>query len=113
MATEIMKQKGPSALSQSFTLYQLVWLDGSNVKTTHLKAKLNPRRHSPFKILSTTLTNSRLQLPPNWCIYPVFHNPLLTPYKETLEHGPNYTRPPPKIVKGKTDHYEVEAVVNS
>jgi hypothetical protein len=113
MATEIMKRKGPSSPSQSFILNQLVWLDGSNIKTTHPKAKLAPRRHGPFKILSTTPTNSRLQLPPTWCIHPVFHNSLLTPYKETPKHGPNYTRPPPEIVEGENDHYEVEAVVDS
>jgi Chromo (CHRromatin Organisation MOdifier) domain len=43
----------------------------------------------------------------------VFHNSLLTPYKETQEHGPNYTRPPPDIVEGETDHYEVKKVVDS
>jgi hypothetical protein len=113
MATEIMKRKGPSTPSQSFTNNQLVWLDRTNVHTTHPKAKLAPKRHGPFKILSTTPTNSRLQLPPTWRIHPVFHNSLLTPYKETPEHGPNYTQPPLKIVEGETDHYEVEAVVDS
>jgi hypothetical protein len=113
LKSEIMKRKGPLSPSQSFTLNQLVWLNGTNVKTTHPKAKLAPKRHGPFKILSTTPTNSRLQLPPTWCIHLVFHNSLLTPYKETPEHGPNYTRPPPEIVEGGTDHYEVEAVVNS
>jgi hypothetical protein len=108
-----MKRKGPLSPSQSFTLNQLVWLNGTNVKTTHPKAKLAPKRHGPFKILSTTPTNSRLQLPPTWRIHPVFHNSLLTPYKETPEHGPNYTRPPLDIVEGETDHYEVEAVVDS
>jgi hypothetical protein len=113
MATKIMKRKGPSTPSQSFTNNQLVWLDGTNVHTTHPKDKLAPKRHGPFKILSTTPTNSRLQLPPAWHIHPVFHNSLLTPYKETPEHGPNYMRPPPEIVEGETNHYEVEAVVDS
>jgi transposase InsO family protein len=113
VASEIMKRKGPSTPSQTFAPNQLVWLEGTNVKTTHPKAKLAPKRHGPFKILSTTPTNSRLQLPPTWRIHPVFHNSLLTPYKETQEHGPNYTRPPPDIVEGETDHYEVEKVVDS
>jgi hypothetical protein len=43
----------------------------------------------------------------------MFHNSLLTPYKETREHGPNFTRPPPDIVDGEQDHYEVEKIVNS
>src|ERR1700679_3293662 len=58
VASEVMKRKGPSAASQKFTIDQQVWLEGTNVKTTHPKAKLAPRRHGPFKILSTTPTNS-------------------------------------------------------
>jgi transposase InsO family protein len=113
LASEVMKRKGPSTPSQQFTTDQLVWLEGTNIKTTHPKAKLAPKRHGPFKILHTSPTNSRLQLPPSWRIHPVFHNSLLTPYKETNEHGPNFTRPPPDIADGETDHYEVETVLHS
>jgi hypothetical protein len=113
VASEVMKRKGPSAASQKFVVDQQVWLEGTNVKTTHPKAKLAPRRHGPFKILSTMPTNSRLKLPPSWRIHPVFHNSLLTPYKETPEHGPNYTQPPPEIVEGEDEHYEVEIILNA
>jgi hypothetical protein len=113
VASEVMKRKGPSAPSQKFVVDQQVWLEGTNVKTTHPKAKLAPRRHGPFKILSTTPTNSRLKLPPSWRIHPVFHNSLLTPYKETPEHGPNYTQPPPEIVEGEDEHYEIEIILNA
>ena len=113
VASEIMKQKEPSAPSQTFAPNQLVWLEGTNVKTTHPKAKLAPKQHGPFKIISTTPTISQLQLPPTWRIHSVFHNSLLTPYKETQEHGPNYTHPPPNIVEGETNHYKVEKVIDS
>jgi hypothetical protein len=113
VATEVMKQKGPMTLSQKFTANQQVWLEGTNIKTTHPKAKLAPKRHGPFKILNTTPTNFQLQLPRHWHIHPVFHNSLLTPYTITLEHGPNYTQPPPTIVEGKDEHYEVETVLNA
>jgi hypothetical protein len=43
VASEIMKLKGPPNPSQSFTLGQLVWLEGTNIKTTHPKAKLAPK----------------------------------------------------------------------
>jgi hypothetical protein len=66
VASEVMKRKGPSAASQKFVVDQQVWLEGTNVKTTHPKAKLAPRCHGPFKILSTTPTNSRLKLPLSW-----------------------------------------------
>jgi hypothetical protein len=43
----------------------------------------------------------------------MFHNSLLTPYTETTEHGPNYPRPPPELVEGEDDHYEVETILDS
>jgi len=113
VATEVMKCKGPVSTSQKFTVGQQVWLKGTNVRTTHPKAKLSPRYHGPFKVLTTTPTNSQLQLPKSWCLNPVFHNYLLTPYHETTEHGPNYTRPPPDIVEGEDKHYEVETILNA
>jgi len=81
--------------------------------TTHPKAKLAPRRHGPFKILSTWGVNCKLQLPKNWRIHPVFHNSLISPYHEMSAHGPNFTRPPPEIVEGEEDHYEVETILQS
>ena len=113
IAAEVMTRKGPSTPSVTFKEGQLVWLEGTNVKTTHPKAKLADKRLGPFKVLSTTPTNSRLLLPKTWRIHPVFHNSLLSPYKETKEHGPNFPRPPPDIVEGEYDHYEVEKVVDS
>jgi len=34
------------------------------------------------------------------------------PYKETEAHGPNFTHPPPDLVKG-SEEYEVESIENS
>ena len=36
---------------------------------------------------------------------------LLTPYRETIEHGTNYTRPPPDLIED-AEEYEVETIVN-
>ena len=47
-----------------------------------------------------------------WSIHPVFHIDLLTPYRETPMHGPNYQRPPPELVEG-TEEYEVKKILDS
>jgi hypothetical protein len=40
----------------------------------------------------------------------VFHACLLSPHKETEEHGPNYTNPPPDLINGEQE-YEIEAII--
>jgi hypothetical protein len=42
----------------------------------------------------------------------VFHIDLLTPYKETITHGPNYQRPLPDLVDGE-EEYSVEKILDS
>jgi hypothetical protein len=70
----------------------LVWLEGKNLRINQPTAKLAPRRHGPFKITQVmSNVNYRLELPTQWSIHPVFHIDLLTPYKETIMHGPNFT----------------------
>ena len=98
---------------QEFKIGDLVWLEGTNIHTTHPKAKLALRQHGPFQILSTWGVNCKLQLPKSWHIHPVFHNSLISPYHENTTHGPNFTWPPPKIVLGEDEHYEVEKVLHS
>ena len=68
-----------------------VWLDGRNIKTYHPTAKLAPKRHGPFPIERALSTITyQLTLPEQWKIHDVFHVDLLTPYRETEFHGPNY-----------------------
>jgi hypothetical protein len=42
----------------------------------------------------------------------VFHIDLLTPYKETIMHGPNFTRPTPELIDGE-EEYSVEKILDS
>ena len=56
--------------------------------------------------------NYKLRLPKTWKIHPVFHASLITPYKETVEHGPNFTRPAPDIIQGE-EEWEVEDIIDS
>ena len=39
----------------------------------------------------------------------MFHTSLLSPYKQTEVHGPNYTSPPPDLIN--EEEYEVEAII--
>ena len=68
-----------------------VWLDGRNIKTYQPTAKLAAKRHGPFPIWRVLLPiDYQLTLPEQWKIHNVFHVDLLTPYRETEFHSPNY-----------------------
>ena len=90
-----------------------VWLEGTNLKTLYPSAKLGPKQYGPFKIMKQ-LSNAvyRLEIPRHWKIHNVFHANLLTPYKETELHGPNFTRPPPDLVDGE-EEFEVEKILDT
>jgi hypothetical protein len=91
----------------------LVWLEGKNLRINQPTAKLAPRRHGPFKIIQVMSTvNYRLELPTQWSIHPVFHINLLTPYRETTMHGPNFTRPAPELIDGE-EEYSIEKILDS
>ena len=51
-----------------------------------------------------------LHIPSQWKIHPVFHASLLSTYKETLEHGPNFLRLPLDLIDGE-EEYKVEVVL--
>jgi hypothetical protein len=90
-----------------------VWLEGKNLHLNQPTAKLAPRRHGPFKVIKVLSPVSyQLALPTQWSIHPVFHIDLLTPYRETIMHGPNYQRPPPDLVDG-AEEYSVEKILDS
>jgi hypothetical protein len=91
----------------------MVWLEGTNLKLTHPKAKLDAKRYRPFPITKEiSPVVFQLTLPPQWRIHNVFHASLLTPYKETEEHGDNFVQPPLELIEGQ-EEYEVEQIMNS
>jgi Chromo (CHRromatin Organisation MOdifier) domain len=91
----------------------LVWLEGVNLKLMCLKAKLDTKRYGPFPITrEISPVVFQLALPPQWCIHNVFYVSLLTPYKETEEHGDNFAQPPLELIEGQ-EKYEVEQIINS
>ena len=106
-----IKRKG----SKRFKPYQegdQVWIEGTNLKTLYPTAKLGPKRYGPFKILKQmSPAVYQVEIPKHWKIHNVFHVNLITPYKETELHRPNFTRPPPDLVDGE-EEYEVEKIID-
>src|SRR6267142_2030122 len=97
---------------QPYTLGQKVWLEATNLKTSHPMAKLRAKRYGPFLITNVISHIAyQLDLPPQWKIHNVFHVGYLLPYKEMEEHGPNFPEPPPELVEGEPE-YEIERIVN-
>jgi hypothetical protein len=91
----------------------LVWLEGKNLWINQPTGKRAPRRHGPFKVIQVmSAVNYRLELPMQWSIHPVFHTDLLTPYRETIMHGPNFTRPAPELINGE-EEYSIEKILDS
>ena len=89
-----------------------VWLEGTNLHTTHPTRKLGPKRYGPFEVREVVgHTNFCLELPSHWRIHNVFHAELLHPYKETEEHGESFTKPPPDLIDGEPE-WEVEKILN-
>src|SRR6266705_6479073 len=89
-----------------------VWLEATNLNLRHQKTKLALKRYGPFIITKEISPVAyRLDLPLAWNIHNVFHASLLSPYRETTQHGPNYSRPPPDLINGK-EEYVVEKIVN-
>ena len=88
-----------------------VWLDGKNLHLHYPSKKLAPKREGPFEISQVLSPVSyRLRLPPTWKIHDVFHASLLSPYRETAEHGPNFIEPPPDLIEGE-EEYEITEIL--
>ena len=111
-AQELIKRKNRKDYPQ-YKEGNQVWLEATNLKTTHPTAKLALKRYGPFSIIKKISDIVyQLELPRNWKIHNVFHSSLLSPYRETEIHGPNYHEPPPEIIEGEPE-YKVEAVIGS
>ena len=107
------QERNPSTKFKPFAKGDKVWLEGRNITRQGGSRKLSPRRLGPFEITQViSPVVYRLKLPPQWRLHDVFHAALLTPYKETVEHGPNHTEPPPDIIEGEPE-WEVQAILDA
>lgn len=90
-----------------------VWLNGSNLHTSHPMHKLHPKRFGPFEVTEQLSSVAyQLDLPPSWQIHNVFHATLLSPYHETREHRANYSTPAPEYINGEPKWEVAEVVVS-
>uniref|UniRef100_A0A0W0GEF0 RNA-directed DNA polymerase n=1 Tax=Moniliophthora roreri TaxID=221103 RepID=A0A0W0GEF0_MONRR len=108
-ARRVKERRGKNL--DKFEKGQKVWLEGKNLSLGYPSPKLSPKREGPFEITEVLgPVTYKLKLPFQWRIHPVFHAGLLSPFKETDVHGPNFLEPPPDIVEGQ-EEYEVEAII--
>src|SRR5712671_102828 len=96
---------------KEFEIGNKVWLEGRNIKRPYDSPKLSPKRYGPFRVVAKISPVAyKIQIPATWQVHDVFHASLLTPYKETVEHGENFLEPPPNIIEGE-EEWEVEQVL--
>ena len=89
-----------------------VWLEGRNLKLHYPSKKLAPRKEGPFKIVQVIFpVMYKLWLLPTWKIHDIFHASLLLSYRETLEHGLNFSNPPPDLIRGE-EEYKIDKVLS-
>ncbi len=99
-------------IPSSFQVGTQVWLEGTHLRLPYQATKLAPKHYGPFEITrEISPVAYQLRLPIAWNIHNVFHVSLLSPYRKTDAHGPNYSRPPPDLIEGE-EEYEVEKVIN-
>jgi len=96
---------------KGFNVGNKVWLEGTNIKRPYDSKKLSPRRYGPFEVVTKiSHVAYKLCLPETWGIHNVFHTSLLTPYKETEEHGKNFIEPLPETIEGE-EEWEIEQIL--
>ena len=89
-----------------------MWLEAMNLRLNYPSRKLAPKRQGPFEIAQVlSPLTYHLHLPSTWKIHDVFHASLLSSYKETEIHGPNFSKPPPDLIDAE-EEYEVEQIIS-
>jgi hypothetical protein len=103
--------KGKLVIPSQYEVGAQVWLEATHLKIHHQKTKLAPKQYGPFPIIKEISPVAyQLRLPAAWGIHNVFHASLLSLYRETTAHGPNFSQPPPELIDGE-EEYQVERIL--
>jgi len=100
-----------------FSTGNLVYIEGTNIKTMHPSNKLAQCWYNPFEVLcQMNETSYELKLLDTWCLkHPVFHQNLLS--KHHMGHSPQQLakprNPAPSLDESGEEVYNVETVINS
>jgi integrase-like protein/chromodomain-containing protein len=106
------KMAGKAPALSPYQVGDQVWLKATHLHLPYQSTKLAPKHHGPFSVTRVVSpVTFQLHIPMAWNIHDIFHASLLSPYHESLEHRPNYSRPPPDLLEGE-EEYEVEHIVN-
>ena len=89
-----------------------MWLEAMNHCLNYPSRKLAPKQQGPFEIsqVLSPLTY-HLRLLSTWKIHDVFHATLLSSYKETKAHDPNFSKSLPNLIDAE-EEYEVKQIVS-
>ena len=110
---KIAQQKMKEQITSKFTPWKVgdkVWLKMTNLHMNGPK-KLQMKQTGPFKVKEVISRMAfHLHIPSRWKIHHIFHASLLSTYKETSEHRPNFLQLPLDLIDGE-EEYKVEAVL--
>lgn len=90
----------------------LVWLEGTNLKSRRPSQALNERRYGPFKVLAKIGASAyKLEIPETWKVHDVFNESLLTPYRAPAFRNQEPPGPPPMELIDDEAEYVVDYII--
>ena len=111
LAQQHMRERTFSCF-KSWKVGDKVWLETRNLKLQVPSRKLLAKWTGPFEITQVVSSIAfQLKLPKQWKIHDMFHAFLLSSYRETPEHSPNFPQPPPELI-GTEEEYEINKIIN-
>ena len=94
----------------SFEVDDLVWLNGTNLRSNRPSKKLDDKIYGPFKVIDKHGPSCVLQLPPGFRVYNTFHVKLLLKDPNNPLPGQSNPEPAPVDIDGKKE-WEVDYII--